>query len=382
MKSGTVLRLDPRTNDSDPDGEALTVVGASIEPATGGTVAIEGAVVLVIRAVAGYVGPLTVGYVLQDARGAQAQGTVAVTVTASAKNRRPVAVADPATVLRGKTVRIPVLANDSDPDGDKLTLVKVSKPRKGTARTSGGKVVYRAPKGFTGTVRLTYTVRDSHRLRDTARLTITVRRKQPSPATPKPATPHPANATRRGVESALARLGLPVGLVNGAYDSRTRRAVCAWRTITGRKAHRGNPSSAEAAAIVAMGELPSARATMATGITVSVTCQTAFWVGANREYKRVMPACTGKAGYRTRLGTFRIFITHHTWRYSTIYPEARMYKPMQFSGGQALHGSATDALVNTYPSSHGCVRMLHRDVDAMQAGGVGNGTLVRVIGHW
>jgi hypothetical protein len=26
--------------------------------------------------------------------------------------------------------------------------------------------------------------------------------------------------------------------------------------------------------------------------------------------------------------------------------------------------------------------MLHRDIDAMQAGGVGNGTLVRVFGAW
>jgi hypothetical protein len=26
--------------------------------------------------------------------------------------------------------------------------------------------------------------------------------------------------------------------------------------------------------------------------------------------------------------------------------------------------------------------MLHRDIDAMQAGGVGNGTLVKVFGAW
>jgi lipoprotein-anchoring transpeptidase ErfK/SrfK len=128
--------------------------------------------------------------------------------------------------------------------------------------------------------------------------------------------------------------------------------------------------------------LPGATSTMVTGVTVSVTCQAAFWVGADRQYRRVMPASTGKAGNRTRLGTHRIVVTHRTWRFSTIYPEARMYKPMQFSGGQAMHGSATDALVKSYPASHGCVRMLHRDIDAMQAGGVGNGTLVRVIGRW
>ena len=121
---------------------------------------------------------------------------------------------------------------------------------------------------------------------------------------------------------------------------------------------------------------------MVVGVNVSVTCQAAFWVGADREYRRVMAASSGKPGYRTRLGVHRIFRTHNVWRTSTIYPEARMYKPMQFSGGQALHGSATDSLVRTYPASHGCVRMLHRDIDAMQAGGVGNGTLVRVFGAW
>ena len=142
------------------------------------------------------------------------------------------------------------------------------------------------------------------------------------------------------------------------------------------------PSSAEAKAIVATEGLPAAQGSMVTGVNVSVACQAGFWVGANREYRRVMAATTGKKGFRTRLGTHRIFITHHVWRYSTIYPEARMYKPMQFSGGQALHGSATDRLVKTYPASHGCVRMLHRDIDAMQAGGVGNGTLVRVFGAW
>ena len=124
------------------------------------------------------------------------------------------------------------------------------------------------------------------------------------------------------------------------------------------------------------------RGSMVTGVNVSVTCQAVFWVGANREYRRVMAASTGQAGLSHAAGHPPDLRTHQVWRYSTIYPEARMYKPMQFSGGQALHGSATDALVKTYPASHGCVRMLHRDIDAMQAGGVGNGTPVRVFGAW
>jgi hypothetical protein len=381
MYSGGQLQVDPRANDSDPDGEGLTVVSAAVTSGIG-TVSTDGQV-LVIAAATGYVGPLVVTYVISDPRGGQAQSTVTVDVI-KAPNRPPVAGTDSVLVKVGRTYRIPVLANDSDPDGDRLSLVKVGKATHGSAKRSGSKVVYRAPKSWTGTINVRYTVRDAAGERTTGTLTITVERRTPA-AKPKPRPTPPAagdGPSRAAVESALARLGLPTGSADGRYDAGTRRAVCAWRTVTGRPAGRGLPSRSEAKAIVATGGLPSAKGSMVTGVNVSVTCQAAFWVGANREYRRVMAAATGKPGFRTRLGTHRVFRSHSIWRYSTIYPEARMYKPMQFSGGQAMHGSATDGLVKTYPASHGCVRMLHRDIDAMQAGGVGNGTLVRVFGAW
>ena len=376
MVAGGLLRIDPRVNDSDPDGEALLVESAVVTSGAG-AVSIEGPE-LVIRGGDGFVGPLIVTYVVSDPRGAKATSTVTVTVTA-APNRPPVVGPDSLIAKQGRTYRLRVLANDSDPDGDRIRLVKVGKARHGTARRSGSTVVYTAPRSWKGEVRVSYTIKDVHGARAKGVLTITVKRR-PS-AGPKPPA-SPGVARRKAVESALASLGLPTGSANGHYDARTRRALCAWRTIEGRRAHRKLPTAAEAEAIIADRGLPTARSSMVTGINVSVTCQAAFWVGAHREYRRVMAATTGKKGYRTRLGTHRIFRTHHVWRYSTIYPEARMYKPMQFSGGQALHGSATDRLVKTYPASHGCVRMLHRDVDAMQAGGVGNGTLVRVFGAW
>ena len=381
MYSGGQLQIDPRANDADPDGEALSVTSAAVS-AGAGTVATDGQV-LTIGAAAGYVGPLVVTYVVADPRGGQATSTVTVDVI-RAPNRAPVAVADAVSVTVGRTYRIPVLANDSDPDGDRMTLAKVGKAAHGRATRSGTKVVYRAPKSWTGRVKVAYTVRDALGATTKGVLMITVGRRAQAPK-PKP-TPKPPAAggapSKAAVESALARLGLPTGSANGQYDARTYRAVCAWRTVTGRSASRRAPSAAEARAIVATAGLPAAAGSMVTGLNVSLTCQAVFWVGSNREYRRVMAASTGMAGYRTRLGTHRIFVTHQVWRYSTIYPEARMYKPMQFSGGQALHGSATDALVKTYPASHGCVRMLHRDIDAIQAGGVGNGTPVRVFGAW
>lgn len=463
MYAPAELRLDPRTNDSDPDGDALTITAATLTPPQGGTVTVDGGTELVIKSTAGFTGHLTVTYTLADGKGGQAEGTVDVTVLGPAPNKAPVtkpdaatvrvgksvtvavldndtdpdgdaltlsAVAKPsagkvaisgakivytagskagkvvvtytvkdtkgataqgtltvtveapppnhapvakddtATVQAGSTVKVAVLANDSDPDGDALKLSKVAKPSKGTAAIKGSKVSYKAGSKA-GTVRITYTVKDARGATDKGILTVTVTAK------PKPPTP-----SKRAVEAALADLGFPVGKVNGTYDAAARRAFCAWRTVTGRKATRKLPSSSEARAIAAMDGLPRASGVMVTGVTVSVTCQAAFWVSGERKYKRIMAATTGKPGYRTRLGTFRIFRAFRVWRYSTIYPEARMYKPMQFSGGQALHGSSTDRLVKTYPASHGCVRMLHRDVDALQAGGVWIGTRVRVIGHW
>ena len=374
MYSPGELRVDPLANDSDPDGDAMVITAIVVQTPAAGTATLEGAQ-LVVRTAAGFTGAMLVTYTVTDARGAQAEGTVTIAVLGRAPNGPPIAVADTATVRAGSTIRVRVLANDSDPDGDRIRLAKVGRASAGKATKVGSTIRFRAPSS-PGTARIPYTVKDSHGARAKGLLTVTITGR-------KPAKPPSAGAvTRTQVEAALARLGLPVGPANGWYDAQTRRAVCAWRTITGRTAHRGLPSAAEARAIVATDGLPRARAVMVTGVTVSVTCQAAFWVGSDREYRRVMAACTGKAGFRTRLGTFRIFRSYDTWRYSTIYPEARMYKPMQFSGGQAMHGSATDALVRTYPASHGCVRMLHRDIDAMRAGGVGVGTQVRVIGRW
>ncbi len=381
VTSGGQVRVDPRVNDSDPDGDALSVGPASVRSGSG-SVARDGAVLL-IRTKAGFVGPLVIDYEVLDARGAGAKSTITVDVR-RAPNRAPVTKSDVATVKVGKSIKVKVLVNDSDPDGQKISLVKVYKAKHGKAKKSGSKVYYKAAKKWTGRVKVTYRIKDSKGAKAKGVLTIKVVKatKKPKPA-PKPEPKPPATGTpsRAAVESALARLRLPTGSANGSYDALTRRAVCAWRTVTGRKAHRGLPSASESRAIVATKRLPRPRSGMVSGVNVSVTCQAAFWVSGDR-YRRVMAATTGKPGYRTRLGVWRIFRTHHVWRYSTIYPEARMYKPMQFSGGQAIHGSSTDRLVKSYPASHGCVRMLHRDIDALQAGGVGNGTRVRVFGAW
>jgi PKD repeat protein len=67
-----------------------------------------------------------------------------------------------------------VLANDSDPDGDGLTIVTVSSPVHGSAMSDGQTIVYTLPAGYEGADSFTYTIDDGHGNTATATVTITI----------------------------------------------------------------------------------------------------------------------------------------------------------------------------------------------------------------
>jgi len=77
-------------------------------------------------------------------------------------NRNPYAVPDPARVRTGQAVVIDVLANDSDPDGDALTLKAVTNPANGQASIVAGKVRYVPQPGFAGKDQFAYIVVDPY----------------------------------------------------------------------------------------------------------------------------------------------------------------------------------------------------------------------------
>jgi VCBS repeat-containing protein len=90
-------------------------------------------------------------------------------------NHPPDAVDDSATTAEDTPAVINVLANDTDPDGDPLTVSTVGTPAHGSAVINGnGTVTYTPAANYNGTDQFTYTVSDGYGASDTATVTVTV----------------------------------------------------------------------------------------------------------------------------------------------------------------------------------------------------------------
>lgn len=91
---------------------------------------------------AGFSGVDTFTYTVGDGRGGSAGAMVTVTV-GGRPNRVPVRAADDNAIAGfGSSVTIPALANDSDADGDTLSIASVGTPAHGTASISGQGIVH------------------------------------------------------------------------------------------------------------------------------------------------------------------------------------------------------------------------------------------------
>ncbi len=118
--SGTPVVIDVLDNDSDPNGDALELVAVSA--ASNGTTSLVGDSVR-YQSDAGFTGTDTFTYTVRDAGGAEVSGEV--TVTVGPANEAPIAQDDVLVTTLTATVTVDVLANDSDPDGDPLTIVEL-----------------------------------------------------------------------------------------------------------------------------------------------------------------------------------------------------------------------------------------------------------------
>lgn len=110
-----------------------------------------------------------------------------VSIDVKAINDLPVANADSATVAQDSTNNeIDVLVNDSDVEGQALTLKTVNASGNGTVTIVNNKVNYTPANGFSGSETINYTIEDSEQGGASAQISITV---TAAPVTPTPVTP-------------------------------------------------------------------------------------------------------------------------------------------------------------------------------------------------
>ena len=179
----TPVTLSPLANDSDPEGDALSIVGTPTSEA-GGTVDVNPDGTITYTPPTDFNGTDTIAYTVTDPDGLT--DTATITVTVNPVNDAPVAVDDADETDEDTSVTIDVLANDTDVDGDTLTLTSVGTPTNGTTEIVGGQIVYTPSTGFTGTDTFTYTITDEEGLTDTATVTVTVQEDDTPPPPPPP----------------------------------------------------------------------------------------------------------------------------------------------------------------------------------------------------
>ncbi len=91
-------------------------------------------------------------------------------------NYNPVALNDSASLSIGTNVSVSVLANDSDANGDPLSIMSITQPANGTAVINGTSVTYTPTLNFFGADSFTYTITDGQGGTATATVSVNVLR--------------------------------------------------------------------------------------------------------------------------------------------------------------------------------------------------------------
>jgi hypothetical protein len=209
---GVPVSIDVLANDSDVEGDPLSIVAVSdLDVGDARIVARR----IRWRPPPAFVGTTSFRYTATDRSGGRSSARVAIRVTQTASapppaqtassppqppaapsepetpvassspppvepgspppvDSKPEARADMLSVPEGGTVLVDVLANDSDPDGDTLSIASVGSPSRGTVRRVGDRLQFSAPSDYVGQITFPYTITDPRGARDSSTVTVTV----------------------------------------------------------------------------------------------------------------------------------------------------------------------------------------------------------------
>ena len=196
----TPVNFDVRTNDSDVDGDSLTVTkinGTSISVGspvaiTGGSISLLADGTLTYTPTPNFNGnPPSFSYTVSDGHGGTVTANVSLSV--SPVNDNPVANTDGYSVNEDNALIVPavtgVLANDTDVDGNPLTAVLVSGPAHGTLTLNpNGSFTYTPDLNFNGTDSFTYKANDGSADSAAATVNLTVNAVNDAPVNTVPGT--------------------------------------------------------------------------------------------------------------------------------------------------------------------------------------------------
>jgi Big-like domain-containing protein/putative Ig domain-containing protein/beta-propeller repeat-containing protein len=168
----TSVTVNVLSNDTDVEGNALSVT-LPVSCDNGAGIVINPNKTVTVTPAANFNGTVSCSYTVDDGNGGTATGTLAVTVTPV--NDNPVANADSATTSEDQPVTVNVLANDTDVDGDTLTVSLPSCNNNATVSVNADKTLLVSPAGnFNGTIACSYKVDDGHGGSATGQVTVNV----------------------------------------------------------------------------------------------------------------------------------------------------------------------------------------------------------------
>ena len=155
MGEDTVVTMNPIDDSTDADDDVLTVTATT--PAPNATVILNPAGDVTITPDPNWNGITSFDYTVSDGT---VDATATVTLVVAAVNDAPNVTDDSAVTDEDVEVDIPVLDNDSDIDGDTLTIAAITSSGKGTAAIVGSSVRFTPKANWSGTDTITYTVTD------------------------------------------------------------------------------------------------------------------------------------------------------------------------------------------------------------------------------
>ena len=170
----TYAAADLLGNDTDVDGDTLTI--ASVTSGTGGTVVLNANGTVPFTPNANFNGAASFSYTVTD--GSLTSNTATVTVNVAAVNdAAPVAVTDALAATEDTAVlytAAQLTGNDTDVDGDTLTIASVTSGTGGTVALANGAVTFTPSANFNGAASFGYAVTDGSLTSDTVTVTVNV----------------------------------------------------------------------------------------------------------------------------------------------------------------------------------------------------------------